>query len=129
MIFALPKPLEDIRLPEAVEVADAPAPIGEVDVVLRPGVSQRFSTACAAASRAGAGPGAEEGALPSAWTGPWLSLAAVPLVVASELRRRPRRRRNFRGGAAPFSVAGAPPSGAGMPLLATAVPGVTGRGP
>src|SRR5438105_12504937 len=129
LIPPLPKPLERIRPLEAVEVADAAAPIRQVDVVLRPGVSQRFSTSCAAASRAGAGLGADEGARPSAWTEPCISAAGVPFVVVGELRRRPRRRRNFRGGAAPFSVGGAPPSGAGAPLPATATVGVTGRGP
>jgi hypothetical protein len=40
MVAALPKPLERIGPFQAVEVADAAAPIREVDVVLGPALSQ-----------------------------------------------------------------------------------------
>jgi hypothetical protein len=65
IIAALPKPVQRIRSLEPVEVADAPAPIREVDVVLGPAVSQRFSTAWAAGSRSGAGLDADDAEPPS----------------------------------------------------------------
>ncbi len=42
LIATLSKPLERIRSVQPVEVADAAAPIGEVDVVLGSALSQRF---------------------------------------------------------------------------------------
>jgi hypothetical protein len=42
LIATLPKPLQRIRPFQTVKVADTPAPIGEVDVVLGPAVSQCF---------------------------------------------------------------------------------------
>jgi hypothetical protein len=40
LIATLPKPLQRIRPLEPIEIADTPAPIREVDVVLGPAVSQ-----------------------------------------------------------------------------------------
>jgi hypothetical protein len=40
LVAALPKPLQRIGPFQAVEVADAAAPVREVDVVLGPAVSQ-----------------------------------------------------------------------------------------
>lgn len=140
LIATLPKAVKRITPVQAVKIADATAPIREVEVVLGSALSQRFlacggrqpprSTAWAAASRSGAGIEAGEGEPLSVGAAPCESFPIVPLVGETEPRRRPRRRRNFRGGGAtPFSVGGAPPSGAGTPLAATATPGVTGRGP
>jgi hypothetical protein len=42
LILALPKPFERIGPLQAIQIANAAAPIGEVDVVLGSAVSQRF---------------------------------------------------------------------------------------
>src|SRR5260370_23052310 len=132
MVAHLPIPLEGIGPHQGVKVTDAAAPVGEVDVVLWSAGSQRFlprgggqllrSTAWAAASRCGAGLETGEGEPPSAGVAPCEFVPTVPFVGAVGPRRRPRRRRNFRGGCSPFFVGGAPPSAAPPPFLAAATP-------
>src|SRR2546423_12723072 len=127
LIASVAESREGVGPGDPVEVAHASSPVGEVEIRLDRRLGHRRcglagcqlprSTACAAGSRSTGWleAGACEGP-PSDGASPLV----VPLAGEKELRRRPRRRRNLRGGAVAPSAGGAPGAGAGVPLGATA---------
>src|SRR5207244_8210626 len=107
VITTLPESPQHIRAGQPAEIAAPAPPVGEVEFVLsHPDVGQNArsgvsgaqlpsSAACAAASGRGAGADSEGTGAPPSGDALW-----APFAGANVPRRRPRRRRNFRGGAA-----------------------------
>src|SRR5690348_16803964 len=108
LVATLTKSAEDVGPAKSIQVADAPAPVDQVEVRLRLGADQRslrlgngaqLPISAGRVAAWGSGAAAGIGPAPPSGVVPW----AAPFVGAKLLRRRPRRRRNLRGGAAPFS--------------------------
>src|SRR5438552_7413567 len=109
LVATLTKSAEDVGRAKSIQVADAPAPVDQVEVRLRLGADQRsrrlrngaqLPVSADRVATWGSGAVAGMALAPPSGVAP----GAAPFVGAKLLRRRPRRRRNLRGGAAPFSV-------------------------